>query len=97
MISISLILFLMASNDFFGWKKFWIGWQSTVAVIAIGLTWYKFFYWMKLFKATAFFINLLDRTFSDKNFRAFIVMMIILTCTCANILFIFNQRRGLVN
>lgn len=49
---------------------------------------------MKLFKATSFFINLLNRTFSDKNFKAFTIMMIILICTFSNVVYIFNKTRG---
>merc|ERR1712226_1404193 len=94
MISITLILFIMTSNDFFDGKTLWKEWQSIVAVISIGFTWYKFFYWMKLFKSTSFFINLLSRTFSDKNFRAFTVMMIILICGFSNLVYIFNKTRG---
>jgi len=65
-----------------------------VAVISIGFVWYKFFYWMKLFTDTSFFINLLSRTFSDRNFRAFTIMMIILICTFSNVIYIFNKTRG---
>ena len=49
---------------------------------------------MKLFRTPAFFINLLSETFSDNNFKAFMIMMIVLTVLFANIFFIMNQERG---
>ena len=52
---------------------------SALAAMVVLLTWTKFFYWMRLFNQTAFFINLLTKTFCDKNFVAFIKMLIILT------------------
>ena len=58
------------------------------------MTWYKIFYWMRLFNNFAFFINLLSRTFSDKYFVSFMTMLIILTLAIANMVYIFNKKRG---
>ena len=57
-----------------------------MAVIAVSLTWYKMFYWMRLFNSTAFFINLLVKTFEDINFKAFMIMMIILMLWFGNVM-----------
>ena len=49
---------------------------------------------MKLFRTPAFFINLLSETFADDNFKAFIIMMTVLTVLFANVFYIMNQERG---
>ena len=58
------------------------------------LTWLKVFYWMKLFKTPAFFINLLSETFVDDNFKAFCIMTLVLVVMVSNVYFIMNQERG---
>ena len=65
-----------------------------MATIAISLTWFKIFYFLKLFESTAFFINLLYNTFMDKNFRAFLIMTALMLATFANILYVLNTERG---
>ena len=49
---------------------------------------------MKLFETTALFINLLSHTFLDKNFKAFMIMTIILMLCFSNLLYILNTERG---
>lgn len=49
---------------------------------------------MKLFETTAFFINLLSHTFLDKNFKAFMIMTLILMLCFSNLLYILNTERG---
>ena len=49
---------------------------------------------MKLFRTPAFFMNLLTETFADDNFRAFCIMIIVLTVQFANVFYIMNQERG---
>ena len=58
------------------------------AMLAIIFVWYKLFYWMRLFKNPAFFMNLLGRTLSDM--KPFLLMITILLMMFANILFIIN-------
>ena len=66
------------------------------AVIAIALVciWFRLFYWFRLFNSTAFFINLLTRTFKDINFVSFTIMMFILMCAYGNLTYVFNTKRG---
>ena len=52
------------------------------------------FYWMRLFNHTAFFMNLLSKTFEDVNFKAFMIMLIILILTYGNVMYILNTERG---
>jgi len=54
--------------------------------------WFKAFYWMRLFKPTAFFMNLLASTFVD--IAEFIIMMVILIFAAANLFYIFNSSRA---
>ena len=62
--------------------------------IVVALTWYKVFYWMKLFNTTAFFMNLLGKTFEDTNFRAFFIMTVMSILAFANVIYILNIDRG---
>ena len=57
-------------------------------MLALVCVWYKLFYWLRLFKDPAFFMNLLIKTLKD--IKAFMVMMSILVALFTNILFIFN-------
>ena len=65
-----------------------------MASIAVLLTWYKIFYWMKLFNTPAFFIDLLSETMADQKFRAFCIMMIVMILMFTNVFYIMNQERG---
>ena len=93
-ISTFFIIGIMIKNDFFPDKIYSIGYESIMATFAIALTWYKMFYWMKLFESTAFFINLLYSTFIDKNFTAFMIMTAFLLACFTNILYVLNTERG---
>ena len=66
--------------------------SETLVVIGVALMWFKAFYWMRLFKPTAFFMNLLASTFVD--IAEFIVMMVILIFAAANLFYIFNSTRN---
>ena len=89
-----MILGILIKNDFFPDKVYNIGYESIVASIAITLTWYKMFYFLKLFGSTAFFINLLKNSFQDKNFKSFLIMTAFLLMAFANILYVLNTERG---
>ena len=93
-VSTFFILGILIKNDFFPDKLYSIRYESLVSTIAVGFTWYKVFYFMKLFETTAFFINLLSHTFLDKNFKAFMIMTIILVLCFSNLLYILNTERG---
>ena len=69
-------------------------WEQFLASIAVFMTWYKIFYWMKLFNTPAFFINLLHESFADGNFRAFTIMLVLLILLFTNVFYIMNQERG---
>lgn len=58
------------------------------SMLAVAFVWYKIFYWMRLFKDFAFFMNLLIRTLTD--IVPFMVMVGILMMGFSNILFILN-------
>ena len=85
---------ILVKNDFFPERFYSIGYESVVTTIAISLTFYKMFYFMKLFESTAFFINLISSTFVDKNFRAFAIITGFLLLTFSNILYVLNTERG---
>ena len=59
------------------------------AVSAVGFVWYKVFYWMRLFKNPAFFMNLLKRTLGD--IVPFLLMISILIMMFSNIMYILNR------
>ena len=59
------------------------------AMLAVSFVWYKIFYWMRLFKDTAFFINLLTRTLTD--ILPFMLMISILMLWFSNMIFILNM------
>jgi hypothetical protein len=50
--------------------------------------WLKVFYWMRLFRDTAYFINLIIQTFSDS--MSFFLMLMIIVCAFANLFFIIQ-------
>ena len=95
-LSTFLILYLLIGEDFLRDNSSQITEQHnlTFAVIAVMMTWFKVFYWMRLFNNFAFFMNLLSKTFNDKNFISFMAMLIILTLGAANMVYIFNKKRG---
>ena len=93
--STGLILFLLLTEDSFDDDSVINDkTRMTLAGITILMTWYKVFNLMRLFNNYAFFINLLNKTFIDKMFTSFMAMLIILTLGVANMLYIFNKKRG---
>lgn len=73
----------MASNDIF--SKAHIRLNAAVGCFSL---WVKLFYWMRLFKVTAYFITLITRTIYD--IRIFMVMLIILVIGFASFFSIIN-------
>ena len=88
--SLVAYLFLMIKYDFF--YDDWFSFENFkfMAALAIASTWFKAFYWMRLFEETAFFINLLTKTF--EGIKAFTVMMIILIVAIANVIYVLNLK-----
>ena len=62
------VLFMVIKNDYFEGSIYNLEYEQIYASIAVLLTWYKIFYWMKLFNTPAFFINLLQETMVDSKF-----------------------------
>ena len=58
------------------------------SMLAVIFVWYKTFYWMRLFKEPAFFMNLLTKTLTD--ILPFMLMLSILTMLFSNVLYILN-------
>ena len=56
------------------------------SVTAIGLVWFKAFYWMRLFKEHAFFMNLLKNTLLD--IVSFLLMLAILIGCATNMIYV---------
>jgi hypothetical protein len=59
-----------------------------VGAISCFLMWIKIFYWMRLFKNTAYFINLIIATFKDSS--SFACMLLIIICAFTNLFFIIQ-------
>lgn len=57
-------------------------------MFALAFVWYKVFYWMRLFKEPAFFMNLLTNTLGD--IVPFMLMISILIMMFSNIIYILN-------
>lgn len=55
-----LILFMILKHDYFPREMFNLKYEQLAASLVVLGTWYKIFYWMKLFNTPAFFINLLS-------------------------------------
>ena len=88
LVSPALYIVLILKNDFFDDQWYDFQTQKDLAAIAIIFVWYNVFYWMRLFDATAFFINLLEETFV--GIKGFLKMMLILILAFANIVYIIN-------
>ena len=93
-ISSLLVLCLLIKNEWFIDTLYDLPYEHVLSTVIVGLTWYKVFYWMKLFNTTAFFINLLGKTFEDVNFKAFFIMIVILILAFSNMVYILNNARG---
>ena len=93
-ISSLMVLGMLIKNDYFIESAYNIPTDLMLTAIVVALTWYKVFYWMKLFNTTAFFMNLLTKTFEDYNFQAFFIMTVILILAFANVIYILNINRG---
>lgn len=61
-------------------------WHRLFVLIAIGLVWFKAFYWMRLFEKHAFFMNLLYKTF--QGIRSFVLMLAILIGCASNMIYV---------
>ena len=60
-----------------------------LAVIAISFVWWKFFYWMRLFPRTAFFVNLVTETiYGIWPFTLFLAMLLI---ALGNLIYIVDK------
>ena len=53
--------------------------------------WFKFFTWLRIYGATAFYMRLLSETFEDV--RAFFLMFLVIVTAFANIMYILNSQR----
>ena len=53
--------------------------------------WFKFFTWLRIYAATAFYMRLLSETFEDV--RAFFIMFLVIVTAFANIMYILNSQR----
>ena len=60
----------------------------TFGSIAIFLAWIRLFYWMRLFKNTAYYVNLISQTIIDV--KVFILLMIVMICAFSNLFSILN-------
>ena len=61
-------------------------WLRLCTVVAIGLVWYKAFYFMRLFEKHAFFMNLLKQTLQD--IVSFMLMLVILIGAASNMIYV---------
>ena len=62
----------------------------TVAALAAFLLWIKVFYWMRLFRKTAYFITLITQTIFD--IKVFVLMLLLIISAFANFYFIINNN-----
>ena len=93
-ISSCLVIAMIVKNEWFIDKVYDIPFELMLTSIVVAMTWYKVFYWMRLFNTTAFFMNLLTKTFEEVNFRAFFIMTVMMILAFANIIYILNINRG---
>ena len=61
-----------------------------IAALGSFILWVKLFYWMRLFKATAYFITLITQTIID--IKVFMVMLTILLMAFATFFSIINKN-----
>ena len=85
---------MILKHDYFPNELYNLKYEQLMASLVVLGTWYKIFYWMKLFNTPAFFINLLSKTMDDVNFKAFMIMTILCVLTFTNVFYIMNQERG---
>ena len=62
-----------------------------LAAVAVILMWIKFFYWLRLFTETSFYVRLIKDTILDIGY--FFILYVLILITFANALLILNQRR----
>lgn len=62
----------------------------TIGGMGCFFLWCKVFYWMRLFKNTAHFITLIQRTITDT--QIFMLMLIIIMCSFGNLFFVINNN-----
>ena len=59
-----------------------------LAAVAVVLTWFKSFYWLRLFDSTSFYVRLIVETISDIKY--FIILFVIILLTFGNALYILS-------
>ena len=84
----SLLNWILVLNECFDHALIDSTMLKVCSMFALGFVWYKIFYWMRLFKEPAFFMNLLTKTLSD--IVPFLLMISILIMMFSNVLFILN-------
>ena len=68
--------------------------EKTLVALSVLFIWLRIFFWMRLFHSTAFFIDLISKTFSDVNFMAFLFIFIIMTMAVTSVVWVLNMGRG---
>jgi len=69
---------------------FSVGSVRTVGGLAAFLLWIKMFYWLRLFKSTAYFITLIFQT--AKDIKPFMTLILLILFAFANFFFILNNN-----
>lgn len=65
-------------------------WVRSIGALGCWFMWIKLFYWMRLFRSTAYFITLISQTIFDV--RIFSMMLAIILCAFANFFFVLNNN-----
>ena len=65
---------------------------ASVAAVAVILSWFKAFYWLRLFEQTSLFVRMIVETLYD--IRIFLILFILILMTFGNALLVLNQGRG---
>lgn len=84
----SALNFLLVLNEYLDHSILDHEYLKVCSVFAVAFVWYKIFYWMRLFKDPAFFMNLLKKTLRD--IVPFTIMISILIMMFSNIIYILN-------
>ena len=87
--SSSVFNIFIVLNETFGRQFVDESMLRTYALLAIAFVWYRNFYWMRLFEAPAFFMNLVIRTlYGIIPFTIFLVMLLM---ALSNVLYIVDK------
>ena len=65
--------------------------RRSISTLLVALVWIKWFYWMRLFTATSFYIRLIGETVSDIKY--FLILFFFITCTFASMVLVMEQGR----